>query len=604
MIRSAAPRFFARGLLAPLGRFVSPGLLAFLALSCSRGRVVKADLILTHGVVYRGVGEETPAEAIAISRGRIIEVGDDAQVRRHRGSTTPVVDLQGKTMIPGFCDAHVHLLGVGEALMNDASGGSLYLDLNDSESEEDVVQRVRVRARGLEPGAWVLARGWNQERWTRRALPDKRLLSDIVQSNPVFLVRSDAHAVWVNKRALDLAGINARTPDPPGGRILRMPRSGEPSGILLDRAWEPVLRLLPRPAPEERTAGLLLALGAFASRGVTFVQSAGSFNHLGLLDLGAKGDEEAETFRALALGGRLPVRVSLMIPGPSEAAEALLQRGPEIGLAEERLDIRAIKLFADGALGSRGAALLQPYADEPGSSGLLRMDRQEIARWATRGLRRGVQIAVHAIGDAAVRAAAQGFADALAVAPGADARFRIEHLTLFDPADIETLVKVGAIAVIQPGFLAPGGDGPMEERRVGPDRAGRVYAFGTLLQAGIPLAGSSDSYERPIDPLLGFYAAVTRQDAEGQPTAGWHPEQRLKRPEALRLFTLGAAYAAFRDKETGTIEPGKWADFTVLSRDILTIPESEILKTEVLSTYVGGHEIYHKERARPEAGAP
>src|SRR6267154_1368986 len=289
LIRSAAPRFFTRGLLAPVGRFVS--------------------------------------------RGLIIEVGDDAQVRRHRGSTTPVVDLQGKTVIPGFCDAHVHLLGVGEALMNDASGGSLYLDLNDSESEEDVVQRVRVRARGLEPGAWVLGRGWNQERWTRRALPDKRLLSDIVQSNPVFLVRSDAHAVWVNKRALDLAGINARTPDPPGGRILRMPRSGEPSGILLDRAWEPVLRLLPRPAPEERTAGLLLALGAFASRGVTFVQSAGSFNHLGLLDLGAKGDEEAETFRALALGGRLPVRVSLMIPGPSEAAEALLQRGPEIGLA-------------------------------------------------------------------------------------------------------------------------------------------------------------------------------------------------------------------------------------------------------------------------------
>ncbi len=579
-------------------------LLAAAGLSCSRGRVVKADLILTHGIVHRGTGEEAPAEAIAVSRGRIIAVGDDREVRRHRGSSTPVVDLQGKTVIPGFIDAHVHLLGVGEALMNDAGGGALYLDLSDSESEEDVVQRVRVRARTLEPGAWVLGRGWNQERWTRRELPDKRLLSDIVQTNPVFLVRADAHAVWVNKRAMDLAGLNARTPDPPGGRILRMPRSGEPSGVLLDRAWEPILRLLPRPTPEERIAALLVALSSFASRGATFVQSAGSFNHLGLLDLGAKGDDEAGTFRALAQSGRLPIRVSLMIPGPSEAAEALLQRGPEIGLYDGRLDIRAIKLFADGALGSRGAALLQPYADDPGSSGLLRMDRSAIAAWATRGLRRGIQIAVHAVGDAAVRTAALGFADALAIAPGADPRFRIEHLTLFDPADLETLVRVGAIASIQPRFLAPGGEGPMEERRLGPERAARVYAFGTLLEAGIPLAGSSDSYEHLVDPLLGFYAAVTRQDPEGQPAAGWHPEQRLKRAEALRLFTLGAAYAAFREKDAGSLEPGKWADFTILSQDILAIPTSDILKTEVLATYVGGHEIYHKERPRVETSAP
>lgn len=567
--------------------------------ACFRARPAEADLILANAVVHTLADGDPGATALAIRQGRLLAVGDDDAILVHRGPTTSVVDLKGATVVPGLIDAHVHLLGVGETLLNEATGGSIYVDLSATESEEDAVQRVRARARQAGPGQWVLGKGWNQERWTVKDLPDRRLLSDIVHSNPAFLVRSDAHAVWVNKRALDLAGINARTPDPPGGRILRMSRSGEPSGILLDRAWEPVLRVVPRLSAEERASALLLALRGYAERGYTAVHSAGSLGRLGLLDLGAKGDEEADLFRALALSGRMPIRVSLMIPGPSEAAEALLRRGPEIGVAEGRLDIRTIKLFADGALGSRGAALLGPYADDPSTSGLTRMTDVEIASWAGRGLRRGVQIAVHAVGDAAVRAAAGAFATALELSPGADARFRVEHLSLFDPADLATLVRTGAIAVVQPRLLVPGPDGPMEARRVGPGRAARLYASGTLLEAGVRLAGSSDDYDRPGSPLLGFYAAVTRRTPDGLPAGGWHAEQRLDRAEALRLFTLGAAYAAFRERESGSLEPGKWADLTVLSRDILSIPEEEILRTEVLATYVGGQEVYRKERATP-----
>jgi len=566
------------------------------AVGCFSRRTPEADLILTNGIVHTLHGDDPPSQGLAVGRGRVLATGRDEEVLRYRGATTPVVDLKGATVIPGLIDAHVHLLGVGESLANEGTGGALYVDLSETESEEDAVQRVRVRARDLKPGEWVLGRGWNQERWTVADMPDKRLLSDIVQYNPAFLVRSDAHAVWVNKKALDLAGITARTSDPSGGRIGRLPRSSEPSGVLLDSAWEPLLRLIPPRTREEQAALAVRALRQFAAMGYTMVQSAGSMNRMGLIDPGAPAGAEADLFRDLARSGGLPIRVSLMIPGPSEAAEDLMRRGPETGLADGRLDIRTVKLFADGALGSRGAALLQPYADDPSTSGVPRMDQAAIAGWAGRGLRRGVQIAVHAIGDAAVRAAVGGFNDALASSPGAEPRFRIEHLSLFDPADVDPLVRSGAVAIVQPGFLVPGRDGPMEEKRVGEERARRIHAFGTLLQAGVPLAGSSDAYDRPPHPLAGFHAAVTRQSPGGLPPGGWHPEQRLTRLEALRLFTTGAAWAAFREQDLGSLEPGKRADFTVLSLDILVVPDDQILSTEVVSTYVDGIEVYRRER--------
>jgi predicted amidohydrolase YtcJ len=571
--------------------------LACAAAGCARSQPVEADLILTGGVVHTVSGADRPASALAVKNGRLLAVGDDEAILRHRGPTTPVVELKGQTVIPGLIDAHVHPLAVGEALLNEETGGDLYVDLSVTQSEEDAVQRIRKQARKLRPGQWVLGKGWNQELWMNKQMPDKRLLSDIVQFNPAFLVRSDGHAVWVNKKALDLAGITARTPDPPGGRILRYRRSGQPTGILLDRAWERLLRLIPPLTREEKTAALAGAFRRFAENGYTMVQAAGIISRVGLVDLGAPGEESVDLIRELALEGSLPIRVSLMVAGPSEAAEALLRRGPELGLAEGRLDIRTIKLFADGALGSRGAALLEPYADAPDGSGIQRMSREEIASWSSRCLRRGIQVAVHAIGDAAVRSTVEGFADALSASPGADARFRIEHLSLFDDADLEAMTRTGTIASVQPRFLKPLPEGPMEEARVGADRARRLYAFGTLLEAGVSLAGSSDAYDRLDHPLLGYYAAVARQTPAWSEGGAWHPEQSLKRDEALRMFTLGAAYAAFREKEAGSLEPGKWADFTVLSQDILAVPDREILEIQVMATYVAGVEVFRREHA-------
>ncbi|PYS93652.1 MAG: amidohydrolase [Acidobacteria bacterium] len=582
----------ARSILAAL-----TAVLAISAPACLRSRSEEADLILTHGIVHTLAGDDRRASAMAVLQGRLLAVGDEDQVLRHRGPRTPVLDLKGATVVPGFVDAHGPLLGAGETLLNESTGDSLYVDLADTESEEDAVQRVRARARGLPPGGWVLGKGWDEERWTRKDLPDKRLLSDIVQNNPAFLVRRDGHAAWVNHRALEAAGIGSRTPDPPGGRIVRATRSGEPSGILLDRAWEPALRRVPPLGPEDRTAALLLALQRYAALGYTAVQAEGSPGRLGLLDLGAKGDQVADLLRALAGAGRLPIRVSLLVPAPSEAAEALLLRGPEIGLADGRLDVRTVELFADGAFESRGAALLQPYADDPSTSGLGILGAEEIAAWAARGMRRGVQVAVHARGDAALRAAAEGFAKAVSLSPGADPRFRVEGLALFDAADLPALARARVIATVRPASVDAGPEGLLEERRVGAERAGRLYAFGSLLEAGLPLAGTSGSFDRPQPAILGFYCAVTRRGPDGAPPGGWHAGQRLERREALRLFTLGAAYASFHDTDAGTLVPGKWADFTVLSQDILAVPEDRLLATEVLATYVGGQPAYRRERA-------
>lgn len=596
MLTGAEARRSNRSTAAMLALAVAVGALPCTTFGCLDADVPEADLILVHGVVHPLTGSGEPASALAVRLGRILAVGDDASVLKHRGRKTIVVDLEGATVVPGFIDAHAHPLAMGEALLNEATGESLYLDLTEAESEEDIVQRARARARGLAPRQWVLGKGWNEERWIKKELPTKRLLSDIVRNNPAFLIRSDGHTAWVNRRALELAGIDRRTPDPAAGRILRHRRTGEPTGILFDGALRPVFRKIPSLGKDERIQAVLLALKRLASQGVTMVHVSGSSGRLGVLDLEAPEGEEIDLFRELAMAGRLPIRVSLMIPGPSPAAEALLRSGPEIGVGGGWLDVRTIELSADGALDNRGAALLQPYDDDPDSTGVLRMDREEIAAWAERGLRRGIQIAIHAEGDAAVRAAVGGFAKALDAVPGGDARFRVEHLSLFDPDDLPGLARIRATATVQPRRLLSGPEGPLAVARVGAERARRLYAFSTLLAAGVRLAASSDATVPVEHPLLAYYLMVTRRPPSGGAAGGWQPNERLGRREALRAFTLGAAHAASREKETGSLAPGKWADFTVLSIDPLTIPEEEILRTEVLATYVAGREVFHSER--------
>lgn len=562
--------------------------------ACLRTPPPPADLILTNAVVHPLDGTDRSASAIAIREGRIQMVGDADGVLRLRGGETRVLDLRGATVIPGLIDAHLHLPGLGETLLNQATGESLYVDLSETQSEEDAVQRLRARARALPSGQWILGKGWNEALWVENELPTKRLLTEIIRYHPVFLLHADGQTVWVNQRALDAGEIGHGTPEPPGGRILRKPRSREPSGILVGAAWEPVLRRIPPLQPEEAARAAVMALERLAAIGYTMVQSRASAGRLGLDDPGAPSEETIELFRRLATGGRLPIRVSLLIPAPSPAAETLLERGPEIGIGEGRLDVRAIDLLVDGTLDGRSAALLEPYHDDESSSGMLRLSSEQIADWAKRGVEHDIQVAVSAAGDAALRAATAGLSAASSARGAVPARFRIENPALIGADDLRRLADLGAIVTISPRALLSLTDGGIVMARLGEERAARAYRYGSMLAGRLRLAGSSDAGAFPGRPLEALYLAISRRAPGGRSIAGGAAE-RLERRQALALYTTGAAYAALREEDAGTIEVGKWADLTVLSSDIMTIPEEEIPGTEVLGTFVGGREVYLRE---------
>lgn len=524
--------------------------------------------------------------AIAIRDGRIQAVGDAESVQQLQGSDTRVLNLRGATVIPGMINTHVHLPGLGETLLNQATGESLYVDLSSTQSEEDAVQRLRARARALPSGQWILGKGWNQTLWVEPELPNKRLLTEIIRYHPVFLLHADGQTAWVNQKALDAAGIDRDTPDPAGGRILRKPRSREPNGILIGSAWEPVLRRIPPLAEEDGARAVGMAMEQLAAMGYTMVQSRASAGRLGLDDLGAPAGEGIEMFRRLATSGRLPIRVGLLIPAPSFSAEALMEHGPEVGIGNERLDIRAIDLLADGSLAGRSAALLQPYEDDESHSGMPRLSSDDIAAWAARGLDNDIQIAVSAAGDAAVQAAAEGLSAALNDRGGSEVRFRIEHPVLIGADELRRLSEMDAIATISPSVRLSMTDGGITTARLGQARAPLAYRYGDMLAAGLRLAGSSDAGDFAARPIEEAYLALTRSAPGGR---------SIGRRQALALYTTDAAYAARREQDAGSIEVGKWADLTVLSIDVLAVPEEEMPGAEVLATFVGGREVYLRE---------
>jgi len=562
--------------------------------ACLRTPPPPAELILTNAVVHPLDGTDRSATAIAIREGRIQAVGNAESVLQLKGSDTRVLDLRGATVLPGMIDAHVHLPGLGETLLNQATGESLYADLSTTQSEEDAVQRLRARARALPSGQWILGKGWNETLWVEPELPTKRLLTEIIRYHPVFLLHADGQTAWVNQRALDAGGIDRDTPEPAGGRILRKPRSREPSGILIGSAWEPVLRRIPPLEVEDSARAVVMALERLAAMGYTMVQSRASAGRLGLDDLGAPVGDGVEMFRRLARAGRLPIRVGLLIPAPSPSAEALMERGPEIGIGDERLDIRAIDLLADGNLDGRSAALLQPYQDDESISGMPRLSSDDIAAWAKRGLASDIQVAVSATGDASVRAAAAGLRAALNEQGGSEVRFRIEHPALIGADDLRRLANLDAIATISPRVLLSLSDGGIATARLGKERALLAYRYGEMLAGGLRLAGSSDAGDLPGRPIEGIYLSLTRTAPGGQPIAG-RSSDHLDRRQAIGLYTTGAAYAALREQDAGSIEVGKWADLTVLSIDIMKVPEEEISGAEILATFVGGREVYLRE---------
>ncbi len=539
----------------------------------------KADLVLRGGKIVTMNPQQPHAEAIAIIGRRIARVGSDQEIEPMIGPGTRVIELKGRLVVPGFIESHGHLLGLGQS--------RLILDLRGARSAEEVAQRVARRAREVKPGEWILGRGWDQNEWEKKDFPTHEVLDRAAPENPVYLTRVDGHAAWVNRRALEQAGLTRATADPPGGRILR-DAQGNPTGVLVDRAMNLVARHIPPRSREENRRALLLAIEECLRWGITSFHDAGSSR------------EAIELYKELLQEGRLTLRLYVMISGRDEALlREYLRRGPEIGLGENHLTIRAIKLVADGALGSRGAALLEPYADEPGNSGLLILSEDEIYRIAREALAAGFQVNTHAIGDRANRVVLNAYERALREFPSRpDHRFRIEHAQILDEADIPRFARLGVIASMQ--AIHATSDMPWVPARLGEARTREgAYVWRKLLRSGARIANGSDAPVEPVNPLLGFYAAITRQDERGNPPGGWYPDERMTREEALRSFTLDAAYAAFEEHLKGSLQPGKLADLVVLSQDIMTIPPPEILRTEVDLTILDGRIVYERTSARP-----
>jgi predicted amidohydrolase YtcJ len=529
------------------------------------------DEVLITGRVYtfdRGPGR---ASAVLVRGSTIACVGTAGECSARAGPGVRVVDAGAGAVVPGLADAHGHVLGLGRAAVEVRCAGT--------RSEEECAARVAERARELPRGAWIRGRGWDQNLWPEASFPTERTLSARAPDHPVALARVDGHAVWVNQRALEASGIGAGTRDPDGGRIVRY-RDGRPSGVLVDNAADLVLSRIPPPSRQETERLLAAAMSELVRAGLTSVHDAGV------------DPQTLEVYRDLAAAGRLPLRVYAMIDGQAprqELAEqmALWARTPELG----RLTVRAVKFYADGALGSRGAALLEPYADDSSTSGLLVTAPAEMRQRVLMAARAGLQPAVHAIGDQAVAEAAAAFAAAGQALDLKALRPRVEHLQVARATDLELLREAGAVASMQPTHAVS--DAPWAPQRLGAgtDRLRGAYAWRRVLAAGLPLAFGSDFPVESHDPRAGLLAAEARRPPGRE---AFMPEQRLTREEALRAFTAGAAFAAHADGRRGVIRVGLDADLTVFDRDIMAVAPEELPRVEVTHTMVGGRFEYQR----------
>lgn len=521
-----------------------------------------ADLIITaRRVVTLEGGDEPAPTAVAVREGRIVWVGDAARADALRGPATRRLDRPEAVVVPGLVDTHAHLTGLGRALAQ--------LDLVGTGSADEVAARVREAASKGE--GWILGRGWDQNDWPTPEFPDHRPLTAAAPDRPVALWRIDGHALWVNRAALEAAGIGPATPDPPDGRILRGP-DGAPTGVLIDGAATLVRNAIPPPTTAQLRAWIRAAVAECHRVGLTGVHDAGA------------SAREVAVYRELEAAGELSLRVHVLLDGDDPEVEPLVAAGPAPG---ELVSVAGVKLFADGALGSRGAWLLEPYSDAPDTRGIPILHGAALVERVRRYAGAGFQVGVHAIGDAAARDVLDAYAAVLE--PGNDRRFRIEHTQVIHPDDQRRMAALGVLAMVQPTHATS--DMPWAERRLGPARIRYAYAWRSLRRAGVRLAlGSDFPVERP-DPVLGLYAAVTRQDADGRPPGGWYPDEALTPVEALRGFTVDAAYAGHVEHRRGRIAPGFDADLTLLSDDPLRVPPDRLDDLQVLGVVVAGRVI-------------
>ena len=529
-----------------------------------------ADLILRHGVFYPAEPPGKVEGSLAVRGGRIVYLGPDAGADRLRGPKTRVIDLAGRAVTPGLIDAHSHLAELGQVLQQ--------VDLTGVSTFDEVVRRVREAAGKVPAGSWIRGWGWDQNRWPDKQFPTHDALSAAVPDHPVWLSRVDGHAALVNARAMAILKIDASTQDPTGGRFLR-DEKGRPTGVMIDNAMATVESRLPDLTDEERQRGLRLAAQHCVERGLTTVT-----------DLGV-GDGYLRAYDALHRAGELPLRAAVFLADNKELLDRWFKRGPEID-PDTRLTVRGVKMYIDGALGSRGAALIEPYSDDPKNLGLLVSTGDHLEDVARRALAAGFQVGIHAIGDRGGLVAIDAMERALG-GPKPEARFRLEHSQVLRVQDIQRMARLGIIASMQPTHATS--DMPWAGDRVGPARLAGAYAWRKVLDAGGRLALGSDFPVESADPRLGLYAAVARQDLQGNPPGGWLPGERLTREEALKGFTLDAAWSLFLDKEVGSLATGKRADLVVFARDPMTVPVAEIPQAEIDYTLVDGKVVFERK---------
>ena len=506
--------------------------------------------------------------------GRIISVGSAAQVAA-KAPNARHVDMNGQTVLPGLIDAHGHVFGLGELLSQ--------LDLSTTTSLADALKVTAVYARAnpaTSENAWLRGRGWNQEVWKLGRFPTAAELDGVVANRPVWFERVDGHAGWANSAALKLAGITNATPDPVGGKIIR-DAQGNATGILVDSARELVERVLPRQTEAGARVALDRALAEIARVGLTTVHDAG---------IPIASDA---LYRDYADNGKLTARVYAMIGGTEHDFDVLAAKGPLKTYANDMYALRAVKLYSDGALGSRGAALIAPYSDEPTSHGLLFKTDAQMRAMMEKAMRKGYQVNVHAIGDAGNRQILDGYQELVSKTATSGLRHRIEHAQVVALTDIPRFRQIGVIPSMQPTHATS--DMNMAEQRVGPERIKGAYAWRSFLKQGSRIACGSDFPVESPNPFYGLHAAVTRQSAANLPAAGWHKEQAMTLNEAFRCFTLDAAFAGHQENQVGSLEAGKWADFIVIDRDMFTIAPADIRKIGVLQTWVAGKQVFQKK---------
>ena len=541
-------------------------------------KIQPADLVLSNGKIYTVNHRQPNAEAVAVKGGRIVFVGSNRDVQKYISKNTRVIDLKGETVVPGLTDAHHHLEGVGFREMT--------LNLEGVNSLQEFLAKVKARVDQAKPGEWVTGRGWIETFWTPPVFPTRWDLDKVAPNNPVVLTRADGHGIVVNSTALKVAGIDKSMPSPFGGEISKDKQSGEPNGMLLDAAQGLLRRYIPATTTADEERAIVLGVNRDVSLGWTEVQNPG----------GSYG--EIDLYKKLYAAGQIKLRIYKAVSAPGIEAQRLFQDGPIIGAYGNRLTVRSIKLYADGSLGSRSAALLAPYSDKPDTSGFLTIKEETLQPILQQALRTGIQVETHAIGDLGNRFIIDEYEKAMKAVPKAEwkimqPRWRVEHSQIVNPVDIPRFAKLGIIPSMQASHAI--GDLHFAPARLGIERLAGAYAWQSFIKSGSIIPGGSDAPVERGEPMIEFYAAVARKDLKGFSGEGWHPEEALTREQAIKMFTIWAAYAAFEEDLRGSIEVGKLADFTVLSADIMKIPEAEILKTRCLMTIIGGEIVYENK---------